>query len=205
MSESKTLNGGNNKLYIYRVADTGSAYQLKQTDGTTSATSYAHATVVLDVIESHKPDIKAPLADFTLDHYQDDPVFLDFIKQAAWTPSAASSSSTIAEIALQDGTKMFGDGNVSGAPLYAAIVEGAKRPGANTRKTWAYFGTIENTAGSTEEKNGTVSKPVFKFVGKKTLYNLALGSFLRTGAYAASQTLTIPAGLSFNAEFLTLP
>lgn len=209
MSIDKTLVGGNNKVYFFRTEDTGSAITLKSADGASTVTAYAGAAITLDVIEGAKPQVDSPLCNFELDQYQDDPAMLAFLKVAAWVPVTGADTSTIGEINLQDGTKMYGTDGGSAAPKYVLIYEGAKRRSANTRVFWAIYGTVEKTTGSTEEKSGSVTKPTFKFVGVKAPYDIAMGAAIRTGTTgsglaATGQTLTIKAGLAFAKEFLNI-
>lgn len=203
-AEDNTLIGGGNKLAIFRTAVESGVVVLKSADGTTNATDYSDAAIVLELLEETKPDIKSPLADLTLTQYQDNPAFLAFCKQAAWIPNTGTDASEISEIVLENGTKLYGSAAATGAPTYVAISFGAKRPAANTRKMGAYYGTFENTLGSTTQKSKTVSAPGIKLVGKKAEADIALAAFLPTSTFSGTPVLTIPEGISFEQTFLAL-
>lgn len=195
---SSPIYGSQNKVSFFRVVVDTAAYKLKKLNGTTDATSATDAFLTLDLNQKSAPAIDGVLAGCVFTQHKDDEALLAALKELAWIPGNSSAGPTAVD--LEDGSQIFG---ASGsAPLVVCVIPGPKNSDSKI-KTTAILGTLTSKSGSftQESKNGTT--PTFEIVGHKADYAVVLDDFLDSAIFDTADTLTIPAGMGFNIEFLT--
>lgn len=200
----KTVSGGGNRAYFFRIVDTGSAYQFKKLDGSTAAASSDDASLLLQLIAETKPGIASPIANPEFDQDGDNPALKAFLDAVAFTPAATAGGAKIAQRTYEDSSTKFGD-VAADAPLVGVISLGGLLEGdATKRKVFASIGYMSSDSGNFTQNATSSSKPIVKMVGAKAKYELDFSDLLDADEFAAAQELIIPEGLGFNYEFLTV-
>ena len=166
------IGNAQNKLDIFRVVDTGTAYAIYDAlAGTVAASDNTDKLIRLSLLE------EAPFqyqedgtlqCDFT--QLQDDDALNALLNVLAKPPVG---SATRPEVVLQDGTKQGGDG---GTDLVLIIYYGGLDDGKI--KTTVALGKLAPTSGSHTDKYNDWSKPSFSFVGVLAAYTLTIASAL---------------------------
>lgn len=199
--------GGAKIAQIFRVADTGSAYAIRQIDGTTAATAHGQATLTLDETVKTTVNMLGRLVDVEFDQDKDDEAFQNALNAVAVPAEGAAGGITVGERIYQDGEKKFGDsGNSDTSEKVLIVIYGAISGGK--RKVIAAIGSITEDSGSYGMEATATSKPTFKFKGIKAKYALDAKPVLKsgTGQYiAVPTTFTIAAGMGFERQFVAIP
>jgi hypothetical protein len=171
------IHGGQNQIDIFRVQKNtgGTAYEiLADITGTSVATANTDKAIALEEIEGTKPAFQEDgTVQMTLDQYQDNDDFLDFLD--AINPPDEAPSANLPDVTLENGVKKIG--SASGNKILIISYGGYSEDGTKL-KVLAAFGAIKRTSGSYDQKADAYSKPTFEFVGVKTEFDLTIASAL---------------------------
>jgi hypothetical protein len=196
MADIGTSGGGENTLiYLAKASHAGVA----QADGTTTATTNAHAVIAL------KTGIKTSEFKFdkiTLTLFKHDQELLDFIHDYV---SSVSSSEVDGEVEFgEKGTKWDVDaGSSSGAQNLVIVSRGAEN--ADGIEVVAAIATLDADARNFLREYKKNNKRVLNFTCVPATAALAIANgLLPTNAdFDAGATMTIPEGEPFDQQFLT--
>lgn len=166
---SKTVGNAKNKLDIFRLNDTGSAYTiLGALTGSTAATTNANKAYRMDMIEeapfAYNEDGTIKLA---VKQLADDAALNDVLNALA---KPAATSAVRGERTLQDGTKL---GGASSSNLCLFIYYGGEEATDGIKVT-AWVGSISATSGSHNDKYNEWTEPTFEIVGAIAKYDVTI-------------------------------
>jgi hypothetical protein len=198
--------GGQNKADIFRVKVNtgGTAYELRQVDGTTVASAFSHACLRLNkTVTTNNAIDDSGIPNPTWDQDVDNKKWLALLKAVA---KPSSGGSAVGERVYEDGVKNFGASGAS-SELVCILVYGQSGDSAddtaNNIKCKAYFGTIPPSCWSDTQVASATSAPQAKLIGKITEFELDLTDVIDPNVITIGEAdFKIPAGEAFVMEWL---
>lgn len=202
---SKIIGNAQNKVDIFRISDSGTAYLILQgLTGSTEATARANKAYTLDMIE------EAPI------QYQEDGSLKLAFKQIAddkelntllnTIAKPSSSSASRPEKVLIDGTKIGGSSSTN--QILMIYYGGADE--TDGRKVTVAIGALAYTSGSHTDKYNEYTNPTVEFNGVITKYDLTIAAALFDATEVNATNVAtvipkIPKGQGYVREFVSLP
>lgn len=177
--------GGPGLTYIFRLKIVSGAYTIVQIDGTTAATTLAHASMVLSGYTEQtaiNPQADGSMK-IVLDNYDaTNPVILG-LNALAKLPNAGGGTAP-AGVAMEHGTTRGGSAATS-IPDVLYIPYGGVEPIDTPLKRLMHLGVgnLDMSSGSITLNNGSWVKPAVLINGKKAEYELTVPEELFDGDY----------------------
>lgn len=196
--------GGQNKAYFYRVKKNtgGTAYELKQLDGTTAADAYSEHSLLLDKTVQTDFQVDASgLPQISWDQDVDSAAYLAFLKAVC----GASGGGSVAERVYEDGTKAYGESGTS-TELVLVVVYGQEGDASDTTgkiKVKAGLVTIPLTAYSDIQSATATNAPKMTAAGYKAEFDVTITPVLSSALLTVPASFKIEAGEAFNIEWIT--
>jgi hypothetical protein len=197
--------GAQNKLYIFRVKDTGSAYEIRNAAGSAAATATADALHVFDLMTEVKP---TPQDDGTLkvdlEQYEDSPD-LDAVLEEFAVVTKSSGGSSLPELVYQNGDKHTPGGSSSGDVLLL-VYPGVGDPDVEKVKCWIALVNMNKTSGGSSDKYEDYTKPVIGFSSFFGKYDLTVSDFcFTTDIFTTPSSESLPKTRAFIRKWKTVP
>lgn len=199
------LSGGYNSWRVFRVHDTGSAYQIQKADGSAVADALTDTVFNFTKMEDNKltPKTDGSL-EVDLTQYDDLEGFDTFLD--AWATPVEGTSQK--EVKFIDGSSSLSSGSTDCLLLIAAgpidVTNNSKR------KTRIVLLDINKDSGAEQYKDGEYIKPGVKATSRKAKYALTIPEILfdpvvwKTGSGGIGAQ-TLPIGKHFKRVWLKTP
>src|SRR5574343_478736 len=207
MSDNTTVGGYGTD--VFRIHDSGSAYQPKKLDGSTAAASATDRMLrlLLQTNLTFTPNDDGT-GSVKFDQDKDDNELIDFLNAVVHTPVSSSSAVKVSERVYRNATKRFGDAPAS-VELCLIIDYGVADLDITTElKLFAAIGDFKRTSGSFKSEAASTSAPQLEFTQIVTKYDYDCIALVDGATGFVDKTATtafvIPESIGFKQTHVTI-